>query len=218
MLSDNGSSLSGCVFIKNPVPGVAAFGLHPRQQTIRPPACEARCHGHVFMAMASHGAMPPADLFAPTGCRGVATGGERLSSAERNSWKNFPSSTSPRQGRRNGRFGTTRSGPFRYPSGAGYVLFVHAHGLRSGSLRVACAPPVATFLGPHPGPGPCHPADPSTEPLSDQPGTHGQCNFILTPTAGMGVRPPAHGGVGLECGRGCSWGRAIRAGFGIQAD
>ncbi len=79
-------------------------------------------------------------FFAPTGRRVVATGGAKLASAERNPWKNL---CHHRPGRGEG---IRRS-----------RVIAHAHGLRSGSLRIACASPVATFRGPirgHPGPGP----------------------------------------------------------------
>ncbi len=42
----------------------------------------------------------------------------------------------------------TRSSRFRYPFGTGYLLVVLIHGLGFGLLRIACAPPVATFQGP----------------------------------------------------------------------
>ncbi len=128
-------------------------------------------------------------LFAPRGPRVVATGGARLSSAERNPWKTFHTSTSPRQGRRDGRFRVTRESRFRCPFGAGiYWSF----------LPTGCAP--ARFASPalHPWLNSRAPSGPSSGAVNATlslwllwPFSDGKPASRITKPVSAAIRPPA---------------------------
>ncbi len=85
------------------------------------------------------------------GRRVVATGGARLSSAERNPWKtslSINAAPAGAQGFLAAKRSATHLGPIPLPLRGRVFVGRSYHGLRSGSLRIACAPPVATFQGP----------------------------------------------------------------------